>query len=447
MFHQRSRMLEFLDQMSLNSRFVAALAQVCCVLLLPLSLSAQQTNKTGAPKIVVNVNSVLVPVVVRDSQGKAVGNLKKEDFQVLDRNKLQAIEGFSIQKRAAFVSSQTSAEAAPANPGSALASGPAPVPAPSAAPERFVVFLFDDMHLNGSDLSQIQKAATKMLAGALTDSDIAAVVSISGASSGLTRDREKLQDAIMQLQLQNLYRGIVRSCPTIEYFEADRIENKRDLMALDNAVEATLRCCDCARETAITYVQDASQRALQIGDQDIRATLGSISNFVHKMGAMPGQRLLVLVSPGFLTLTPESIAMKSQILDVAAQANVTVSVLDARGLYTTMLDASTETTRLSTRATRAKAEYQSDSMLLSEDIMAELADGTGGTYFHNSNDLQGGFQALTAVPEYVYILELSLQNVKHDGAYHPLKVKVNQDGLKLQARRGYFAPKPEKSKR
>jgi VWFA-related protein len=85
-------------------------------------------------------------------------------------------------------------------------------------------------------------------------------------------------------------------------------------------------------------------------------------------------------------------------------------------------------------------------MLLNEDIMAELADGTGGTYFHNSNDLQGGFQTLTEVPEYVYLLELSLQNVKQDGAYHLLKVKVDQDGLKLQARRGYFAPKPAKSK-
>jgi VWFA-related protein len=86
-------------------------------------------------------------------------------------------------------------------------------------------------------------------------------------------------------------------------------------------------------------------------------------------------------------------------------------------------------------------------MRLNEDIMAELADGTGGTYFHNSNDLQGGFRLLTEVPEYVYLLELSLQSVKQDGAYHLLKVKAGQDGLKLQARRGYFAPKAEKSKK
>jgi hypothetical protein len=60
--------------------------------------------------------------------------------------------------------------------------------------------------------------------------------------------------------------------------------------------------------------------------------------------------------------------------------------------------------------------------------------------------LQGGFQALTAVPEYIYLLELSLQGVKQDGSYHTLKVKVDQDGLKLKARLGYFAPKQSKSK-
>ena len=76
--------------------------------------------------------------------------------------------------------------------------------------------------------------------------------------------------------------------------------------------------------------------------------------------------------------------------------------------------------------------------------MAELADGTGGRFFHNSNDLEGGFKSLTEAPEYQYVLEFSPQNVKANGSYHSLKVKVRGNGLKLQARRGYYAPKAEK---
>jgi VWFA-related protein len=85
-------------------------------------------------------------------------------------------------------------------------------------------------------------------------------------------------------------------------------------------------------------------------------------------------------------------------------------------------------------------------MSADEDVMAELADATGGTYFHNSNDLSGGFRKLTLAPEYLYLLEFTPQDVKQDGSYHRLKVKLAQDGLKLQARRGYFAPKASKKK-
>jgi VWFA-related protein len=119
--------------------------------------------------------------------------------------------------------------------------------------------------------------------------------------------------------------------------------------------------------------------------------------------------------------------------------------MDARGLYTTEIDASERGgSSAQDLATGQHAQYRADSMNFDEDVMSELADGTGGTYFHNSNDLEGGLRSLAAAPEYVYLLELSLEKVKQDGSYHRLKIKVDRDGVRLQARRGYFAPKKDK---
>jgi hypothetical protein len=84
-------------------------------------LAAQQSAETPAPggtaKIEVRVDSVLIPVVVRDSQGRAVGNLKKQDFHVFDQDKPRAISGFSIQQRAVTADGAVSAESSPVVPG------------------------------------------------------------------------------------------------------------------------------------------------------------------------------------------------------------------------------------------------------------------------------------------------------------------------------------------
>jgi VWFA-related protein len=412
------------------------------VFLASAHLSAQQT-KEAAPqsdsgKIVVQANSVLIPVVVRDSQGHSVGNLKKEDFQIFDKNKPQVISGFSIQRRAGLENYRLNAEPTPTNSGPTQ-SPPGPTQPPPKTPERFIVFLFDDLHLDTGDLAQIQKVATKIIAEALNGSDLAAVVSTSGANSGLTGERAKLQDAIMKLRVQILYRNNEHGCPRVDYYQAVRIVDFHDFRALDDATEAAQACCECSKDLAERYAQEAAQRAARLGDLDVSMTLGPIRELIRVMSSLPGQRTLILISPGFMTINALAIAQASEILDIAARANVTVSALDARGLYTTMGDAGDDRTG-STRSEQNKIKYHSESMVLDEAVMAELADGTGGTYFHNSNDLEAGFRALTEVPEYVYLLEMSLQNVKHDGDYHPLKVKLDQAGLKLQARRGYFAP-------
>jgi len=80
-------------------------------------------------------------------------------------------------------------------------------------------------------------------------------------------------------------------------------------------------------------------------------------------------------------------------------------------------------------------------MEASENAMAELTNGTGGTFFHNNNDLLAGLKSLVAAPQYVYLLGISLKDVKANGTFHQIKVKVDKHDLNVQARHGYFAPR------
>lgn len=398
----------------------------------------QDTQPTGTYTFKSNVNVVEVPVVVRDKKGRAVGDLKKENFQIFDNDKPQTISGFTIQGREGI---ETKVHAVPVLPGA--------TPIPTVVPNRFIVFLFDDMHLSIDDLARVQKAGTKMLAASLADTDMAAVVSMSGKiNSGLTTDRSQLELAIMKLQPQNLYRPTGSECPPMDYYHADLIENKHNSNALEAAVEEVMNCSPGIplRSLAERLAEAAATQALAVGDQDIQVTFAAVKEYVRRMAALPGQRSLILVSPGFLALTTIALSEESEIMDTAAQSNVTISAIDARGLYVSELDAS-ESGGTSALSTQLKSQYRRNSMSLNENVMAELAAGTGGTYFHNSNDLGSGFQSLTAGPEYLYLLEFSIGSVKQNGRYHRLKVKVNQDRLTVQSRRGYFAPKPPKKKK
>jgi VWFA-related protein len=417
---------------------------LCGTLVVWSQVAAQQAKEPAASGdafiLKRDVSIVLVPVVVRDAQNREVGTLKKEDFQVLDKGKPQSISGFSIQKHEKIETPTQVPNPQPNNPGVATS--------PATAPERFLVFMFDDMHLSFSDLAQARKTMVNALAENLTASDMAAVLSTSGrTNSGLTYDHAKLQETIMRLQPQNLYRSSGTQCPNLDYYQADQMENQHNIMAVDAAIDETMRCApNLEKSVAAKLAESTARDVLETGDQDARVTLSTVKECVQRMTPLPGQRTLILVSPGFLTVSSEALSAESQIMDLAAQSNVTISALDARGLYTTNIEAS-ENIDGSGRTIQLKSDYRRNSAESNENVMASLAYATGGIYFHNSNDLQTGFKRLISAPEYLYLLYVSPKNVKPDGTFHRLQIKVDQDGLKVQARRGYFASKPAKHKK
>jgi VWFA-related protein len=447
--------------MSAALKHLSAVLLSSIVLGLPMRAAAQQPPDSGVT-LKVHVNSVLVSVVVRDEQGNAVGNLKQEDFTVFDQGKPRQISGFTVQQGAP---PETGPQTAPPATAASVLSTPG-TPQAEAAPQRVLVFLFDDRHLAAGDLEQVKKAAVQMLDQPLPDGTRGLVLSFLGVNSGLTHNRAVLQDAVMKLKARPPFQRSATDCPAIDYYAADQILNKHNAREFGIAMEKAAKCLhiegasangdlspdDIAKSAptaqAEVITKNAATLSLEEGNQDALQSITFLRDVVHTMSGLPGQRTLILISPGFLSLSQESMAVESQLLNLAAASPVIVSAVDARGLYGIVMSAS-QSGDESMRAlvNGQDQEDRETSLRQSKQVMAEFAAGTGGRFFHDSNDLKGGLASLAAGPQYQYLLELSLNDVKSNGSYHALRVEVDRKDLKVQAREGYFAPQQQKNKK
>ena len=392
---------------------------------------AETTTKEEPATFKARVNLVMVPVVVRDKAGRPVGTLKQEDFQLFDKGRPQFISRFSVEKSGV----------APAEKGAKPPKSETEE-APLEMPERYVAYLFDDIHINFADLARSREAAWKFISTSLRPTDRAAIYTTSGRDIvEFTDDRDKIHEVLMRLFPHPIDVHGIQKCPDIGYYVADLIQNKNDPMALQGAVAETMACASLdstMRSAAESMVRGAAATAISAGDQESRLSLGLLRDIIRRMGVLPGQRSITLVSPGFII--PQLEQDLTDVLDRAIKANVTINSLDARGLWVDpTIDASQR--GFSVAAAQILQRYQRDEASADADVLAELAYGTGGNFFQNNNDLEEGFRKLAGVPEYMYLLGFSPQNLKLDGSFHSLKVMVKTPGLTATARKGYYAPR------
>lgn len=427
-----------------SPRFPASRALILASLALVLAAlpaAAQKDKKTFSETTSVVV--VEVPVtVVRD--GDPVSDLTAANFELYDGKKQQKIIGFEVidlQRAETF--------------------DPLEQPMPIAARRHFLM-LFD---LAFSEPESVVKArrAARDLVEQLHPSDLAGVAiytSTRGAELllGFTSDRRQLELAIETLGVPELVERVPDPLGLVFGNVQDFIQQNItvDTTAPDLGGEAS----DSIREIANERIQEAVSRitAIERGAQldKVSAFTGNLEALANLMASIEGRKHLVYFSEGI----PNDLLVGQERSVEESQARAGQSVADTEMMSgddtfgatraQNQLGDMVEAFRRAGCAIQAvdigglRALNEIRGRQAGEESLVSMARDTGGEFYRNFNDLGDAMDRVLQRTSVTYLLAFQPPNLKLDGDYHKLRVKLVDvpRGAKASHRAGYYAPKP-----
>ena len=298
-----------------------------------------QTNTTAsnlpATRLKVTTNLVVVRVVVRDAQGKPVKGLRKQDFKLFDSGKEQPIAQFEVE----------SAVEPPSPPVAARKPEQAVAALSSALPRRFLALYFDDQYTSDHDMIQVRKAADDYLAASLQPADRVAIFTSGAMLSDFTSDPKQIHEALSRLRASGRAPAPGHDCPDLSDYQA--LEMTRTAAGLDlhepimtwvmpgdwrtRRHANAIACHRFIRLPLRTSFWVKRSRLLGQAEILTRSNLRELEEVVKYTAQMPGQRIVILGSPGFL-LQDDNQFQLERIIDQALRLQVVISSLDPRGL-------------------------------------------------------------------------------------------------------------------
>ena len=401
---------------------------------------------TQLPTIKSETRAVRVDVVVTDKKGNYVHDLKAADFKVYEDNKQQPIVNFSFG----------------VNPS-----------APASAQRRYLVLFFDNSTMAFSDQPQARAAAAKFIDQNAGPDRVMAVVQFGGS----------IRIA------QNFTADPVRLKKVVEQIGTSAVSSNAETSSIGPGVNG-----DPSLGLSSNGSDMLDARMMDFGAQSL---LLAIRNMAQSLASIPGRKSMILFTSGF-AITPERQSELTATIDVCNKANVAIYPLDVRGLATPMSMmpgnpsdnssfasnralSQTETSQ-STGPRLQLASYQPSSPIevayfqhgggggrvgapggtygytnytqprsivppfppsasINQQLLYELAEGTGGFPILNTNDLFAGLQKIAAEQNEYYLLGY-VPGDSGEGSCHTLKVKVESHGANVRARSGYCNGKP-----
>ena len=390
-----------------------ARATSLALLLCATLLAQQDTNYTFHS----NTEIVLVNVTVRDKSGNFVRDLKPEDFTVLEDNKPQKVNSFDIENTDA-VATQDVAQVKVLGQSVAAANAAAAQPAAAAAASvfkdrRLVILFFDLSSMEPDEIDRSATAAQNYVDKQMASADLVAIVSLADS---LTVNQDFTTDkASLKKVLQSFNSGSGQG------FEAGDT----------GTTEGTA-------ETGGSFTADDTE--FNIFNTDRR--LEALRTVARQLAHIDQKKALIYFSSGMTRTGVENQSELRSAVNAAVRSNLSIYTMDIRGLQA--LPPGGEAQSASLRGTSAYSGQstlnQFDSNFASQETLVTLAGDTGGRAYLDSNDFGKVFKGVQDDTSSYYMLGYHSTNPARDGKYRHIAVKLNRPGVKIEYRRGYYAP-------
>jgi VWFA-related protein len=370
----------------------------------PAASAPASPQETPLRPLRVAARAVEVSVRVTDKHGVPINGLTKDKFVVLDDKKPQTIGFFSV------VSDQ-------------------PASAPSDDP------LPPDTYINGYGLRS----------GAAASVTVILLDSLNTSFLDQTRGRDAIMKYLRTIKPNDRVALFVLSdrLHVLHDFTSDASDLVQSLAQYKGKASADLDMKDTSLANEVNKALVAATIDSDIHEADAASparaqiTSTSLRLIADYLGGLPGRKNLVWVSAAFpfnietsnleRTSDGQRLAYPSdQELTVRALLNANVSVypVDATGL-------------VATEVTDSAAVRGLNYIALAP--VKALAARTGGRAYFDRNDIMNSVRDAVNDSNLNYEIGFYPANVKWDGSYHTIRVKVEVPGAQVQARDGYFA--------
>jgi len=386
--------------------------------------SPQATSSTQNPGQTTGIKSevrlVVVDVVVTGGKGEPVGKLKKEDFQVSEDGKAQTVSFFEEH-----TGGRVTPVKLPAIPPDVYTNYPT-----VKTTDSVNVLLLDSLNTLAIDQVYVRPQMEKYLEAAIAAPNGARLAIFTLGQKlrmlrGFTTDSTELRTALMDPKSH-----------TEAKFEPQ-------LATPSRKESENIACMRIRSPAGRASCKDfmAEENGERNGDR-VAMTLQAFQALARYLAPIPGRKNIMWLAGSFpIHFFPDTGTRKKFVNPYQSDVRATAELLtaDQVAVYPIQASGLENNTVFAPNNTGKPVEADEADRSFNQIAMELLARDTGGQAFYNTNGLSEALAQAMDEGSHFYTLAYAPGNLKMDGKFRRIELKLASGEYKLAYRRGYYA--------